>query len=234
MMKTLTTEKSPLSTAGFYHGLVHSLKAKYKRFFTRKEYPCIMAQTVFKLDNVEVKSYKEFGSEQAAQEIINDLVNFLTKVGTTTKNYHSFLAVFPSSNPSSEKEFEQLLWRQLQHIHNHDNRDWDPNVSDDPTDSNFSFSIAGKAFYIVGMHPGSSRKARRSPSVTIVFNLHHQFEQLREKNAFEKVKSKIRNRDRQFQGSVNPMLADFGDGSEAIQYSGRKVSSKWKCPFHRH
>jgi FPC/CPF motif-containing protein YcgG len=35
-----------------------------------------------------------------------------------------------------------------------------------------------------------------------------------------------------FQGSINPMLKNFGEGSEASQYSGRAVSDTWACPFH--
>ncbi|MEM5583593.1 YqcI/YcgG family protein [Roseibium sp. AS2] len=27
------------------------------------------------------------------------------------------------------------------------------------------------------------------------------------------------------------MLSDYGDGSEARQYSGRQVGNDWKCPF---
>ena len=41
----------------------------------------------------------------------------------------------------------------------------------------------------------------------------------------------VRERDKALAGSVNPMLADFGRGSEAAQYSGREVGPDWKCPF---
>ena len=105
-------------------------------------------------------------------------------------------------------------------------------MSDDPKDENFSFSIAGKAFYVVGLHPNSSRKARQSPYTTLTFNLHWQFEKLREMGTYQKVRDRIRDRDVALQGSINPMLEDFGNNSEAKQYSGRKVDKEWKCPFH--
>jgi hypothetical protein len=35
------------------------------------------------------------------------------------------------------------------------------------------------------------------------------------------------------QGSLNPNLADFGEQSEARQYSGRATEADWVCPFHR-
>ena len=34
------------------------------------------------------------------------------------------------------------------------------------------------------------------------------------------------------QGSINPVLSQFGKGSEAIQYAGRAVAADWRCPFH--
>ena len=30
------------------------------------------------------------------------------------------------------------------------------------------------------------------------------------------------------------MLTDFGERSEAPQYSGRKVDASWRCPFAPH
>jgi len=105
-------------------------------------------------------------------------------------------------------------------------------VSKDTENQHFSFSIGGKAFYIVGMHPGASRKARQSPYAAIAFNLHWQFEKLREMGSYETVRDKIRERDKELQGSINPVLEDFGSNSEARQYSGRKVEKDWKCPFH--
>jgi FPC/CPF motif-containing protein YcgG len=42
----------------------------------------------------------------------------------------------------------------------------------------------------------------------------------------------IRAREMAFQGSINPMLKNFGKGAEANQYSGQAVSDNWPCPFH--
>jgi uncharacterized protein len=54
---------------------------------------------------------------------------------------------------------------------------------------------------------------------------------LREMGSYHTVRDKIRDRDTQLQGNINPMLEDFGESSEAKQYSGRKVGEEWKCPF---
>ena len=66
----------------------------------------------------------------------------------------------------------------------------------------------------------------------MVFNLHEQFTRLRARGKFETMKQVIQAREMAFQGSINPMLASFGESSEARQYSGRAVPADWSCPFH--
>ena len=220
---TLTTEEIPS---------VGQLKKEYRQFILAHDHPCIMAQSVFKTDAVEIHRYNSFGTRETARKLGRDLQAYVDRYDWESNDFVSFLAVFPTIWVDSEKEFETLLWQQLQHLHDTDTRAWDQSVSHKPEDNTFSFSIAGKAFYIVGMHPHSSRKARQAPYVTLVFNLHWQFEKLREMGSYELVKQRIRDRDKALQGSVNPMLEDFGEGSEARQYSGRHTEREWKCPFH--
>ena len=66
----------------------------------------------------------------------------------------------------------------------------------------------------------------------LVFNLHDQFEQLREQGRYERMRAKIIERDVALAGSPNPMLARHGTISEARQYSGRDIAEPgWICPF---
>ena len=51
---------------------------------------------------------------------------------------------------------------------------------------------------------------------------------------FETMTQIIRAREMAFQGSINPMLKNFGESSEASQYTGRAVSDNWPCPYHAH
>src|SRR5690606_16550536 len=176
--------------------------------------------------------YDSLGSRKTATELVVDLKDYIANYDFESKEFESFIAVFPDMDIVSEIEFENLLWRQLQFLHEKDSMDWDPAVSDNPEDPNFSFSIGGKAFYVVGLHPKASRKARKAPYPTLVFNLHSQFEKLREMGVYEKIRDKIRERDTALQGGINPVLEDFGKSSEARQYSGRAVEKAWKCPFH--
>ena len=146
----------------------------------------------------------------------------------------TFIATF-APEPMDERSFEQRLWRQLQALHEHDcahGIDWAPGVADDPQRSDFSFSVAGRAFFVVGMHPGASRLARRAPVPCLVFNFHEQFELLKHSGKYTGMQDAIRARDIALQGSINPVLARFGEASEARQYSGRAVEAGWQCPFH--
>ncbi len=208
------------------------LRKEFEDFIIKQDHPCIMAKTVFSMDQVELHSYPEFGSRATAARIMDDLESYINSYDFESNDFKTFLAVFPDSPKYSEIEFEKLLWKQLQNLHRVDNSEWDKEVSDDPESEHFSFSLSGRAFYIVGMHPGASRIARQSPYTAIAFNLHWQFEKLRDMGSYETVRDRIRDRDRELQGDINPMLEDFGNSSEAKQYSGRKVGKEWKCPFH--
>ncbi|WP_373516564.1 YqcI/YcgG family protein [Pricia sp.] len=91
--------------------------------------------------------------------------------------------------------------------------------------------LVAMPFFLVGLHPKASRKARRFHVPAIAFNLHSQFEQLRKKGRYEIMKNAIRQNEMEFQGSINPMLPDHGKDLEARQYSGRNVTDTWVCPF---
>ncbi|WP_300434956.1 guanitoxin biosynthesis heme-dependent pre-guanitoxin N-hydroxylase GntA [Christiangramia sp.] len=209
-----------------------NIKKEFENFVLKHDHPCIMAQTVFSMDKVVLKTYEDFGSIETAKKLIVDLETYVSNYDFGSNDFQTFLAVFPDSPEYSEIQFEKILWKQLQNLHNIDKKEWDPEVSKDTENKNFSFSLGGKAFYIVGLHPNASRIARQTPYTAIAFNLHWQFEKLREMGTYENVRNKIRERDRELQGEINPMLEDFGNSSETKQYSGRKVDKEWKCPFH--
>jgi len=81
------------------------------------------------------------------------------------------------------------------------------------------------------LHPRSSRLARQFRWPALVFNPHEQFERLRADGKWKRMQHTIRERDVELQGSVNPMLSDFGETTEARQYSGRAVEADWEAPF---
>lgn len=205
----------------------------FKEFIVDKKHPCIMANTVFMMDNYHIKAYDDILSRDIIPSVLSDIENYVAQYDFESNQFESLIFCFKNNNFETELEFEKALWTFLQRLHNNDDAAWDANVSADPNDAEFSFSVKGKAFFIIGMHPNSSRLSRQAPYCTVVFNLHWQFEKLREMGTYESVKKRIRKRDESLQGFINPVLRDFGTDSETKQYSGRAVEPTWKCPFHQ-
>jgi len=201
------------------------------REFIDDDHPCIMAKSALMNDQVTVASYKSM-LKLCPYNLLNDLRAYLKNIEKDSIKFQTFIAVFTTTDCSSELEFENNLWKILYKLHTIDTHPWDRSTISNPDSPKFSFSLLGESFYIVGMHPYSSRRARSSPVPMIVFNLHSQFELLREKGGYDRVRDLIRKRDKANQGSVNPMVEDFGTNSEARQYSGRAVGADWKCPYN--
>jgi FPC/CPF motif-containing protein YcgG len=209
-------------------------QAAFQRLVTDFAFPCIGAKAALNSGAVSFGFYERLASDTSTKNLARDLESF-TKARTqqSENQLATMVAVFRGPFDLDELEFEKLLWSQLQKLHRADTPRfaWDARVSSDPSAPEFSFSFAEQAYYVIGMHANSSRRARRFPWPTLVFNLHEQFERLRSDRNWERMKRTIRARDYQFQGSINPMLSDFGEESEARQYSGRAVEADWRAPF---
>src|SRR5581483_3348654 len=174
--------------------------------------------------------YRRIGWPAATRGLARDLCAFKAERPLIQNAFASYVAVFDGPQPVSEPEFEEAIWSQLQALRDldRDRHAWDSRVSADPRDPRFAYSFAGEAYFVVGLHPHSSRRARRFPWPALVFNAHAQFDELRARGIYEQFLRRIRTRDLSFQGSVNPMMSDFGTVSEARQYSGRAVPPDWK------
>lgn len=199
-------------------------------------YPCVAAKSAFNKKAYRFGVYETLGSATAAAGLARDLFTFIHDRDRIDARFATYLSIFLEPRQLSEAAFEQALWKQLRYLHEEDRRfhNWSSEVSHETNHEEFGFSFAERAFFIVGMHANSSRVARQFPFPMLVFNLHRQFQALRETGDFERMKEVIRERELDVQGSLNPMLSDFGRHSEAVQYSGREVSPEWKCPVHFH
>lgn len=213
------------------------VRAAFNAFVADPRYPCLAAKGLAGRDDYELHVFGSLGSAPASRALAARLGSFARDARRRGKDdpLTAFVAVFTGPPPRGEAEFERRLWRQLQRLHDRDDPSpgWDRSVSDDPGDPRFAFSFAGCALFVIGLHPDSSRLARRFAWPTLVFNPHAQFERLRGEGLFERLRDRIRERDLALQGSINPSVADFGEVSEARQYSGRDTTNRsWRCPFH--
>lgn len=204
-------------------------------FLSQKNFPCVPA-----LHSLESRDYLvgiydgEFGSGRSSQSLYRDLLFFKQWQREKNSVYSTLWAVFPELE-IDETDFEARLWKEISSASSFDEPTsrWDPNFSSDPSEPNFCPSFGGDAFFIVGLHPRSSRLARKFPVPAIVFNLYEQFEQLTRMGKYETTVKANRAREMKFAGSLNPMVEQHGDKWEAIQFSGKNNPPDWKCPFHR-
>jgi uncharacterized protein len=201
----------------------------FRSFVAAGSFPCVGAKSALQRDRIEFQVCDRLGSVESAMLLRDGLAAFSGRNPDPGLSPTSFVAIFRDQIPD-EDTFHRQLWMQLQALHDLDIEDhpWAADVSDNPRSAEFSFSVASRAFFVVGLHPHSSRLARRAPHPTLVFNFHGQFEELRARGRFEKLQSAIRERDVALQGDINPVLAQFGEASEALQYSGRAGG---ECPF---
>jgi uncharacterized protein len=197
-------------------------------------FSCVGARSAIRRENYRFGLYARMGSPAATAGLARDLFDFAEEQADLGGEFSTFVASFEGPNGVDEAGFENVLWAQLQRLHEEDRRHhgYDPAVSPDPEAANFAFSFAGRAFFVVGLHAASSRFARRFAWPTLVFNAHSQFDRLREEGRYVRFQEVIRRRERDLQGTLNPNLAEFGTMSEACQYSGRPAEPEWRCPFH--
>jgi FPC/CPF motif-containing protein YcgG len=208
------------------------MKDELMTFIGSRSFPCIMAKAVAKTGHLELIQLSDF---KDTQKFLNHIYSFVDHFRQNPRSLHSFVCVFDKPDYFNLNIFEQGFWRFLEEINLRDKELHlpDPLVDSDPKSKKFSFSLKSEAFFILLLHPQSPRWSRRFHHPAIVYNPHKQFENLRAKGIFEKVRDLTRKRDKELQGSINPMLSDFGEETEVLQYTGMKYDHPDEIPFLR-
>lgn len=199
-----------------------------------QDFPCVGAKAALAKGNLQILACRSIESGWDDLRIHDGLLEWASAYRAEPTLFRSFAVVFEDRGTLNEAAFEEALWQRIQSLSDKDvwrGQDYDARVSADPADPHFSLSFGGEAFFVIGLHPAASRLARRFPRPAIIFNLHDQFERLRDAGKYEAMREKIMVRDEQIAGSRNPMLTRHGEASEAGQYSGRQVDDEWQCPF---
>lgn len=211
----------------------HIIQA-YHNFISNKAFPCTGAKTAMAKQQAKVFVAGHMACPSHDKAIVDFLYQFVDHYRTENSNFHSAAILFTGPEQTDETGFEKMMWSRLQAITDIDSAQypWDARVSPDPQSPEFSFSIKSEAFFIIGMHPGSSRAARQFSYPALVFNPHAQFTAMKESNKYSMMQQSIRKRDVAFSGSVNPMLSDHGRAPETVQYSGRHYTQPMQCPLN--
>ncbi|MFC0239782.1 guanitoxin biosynthesis heme-dependent pre-guanitoxin N-hydroxylase GntA [Rhodopseudomonas telluris] len=213
-----------------------SLSDRFRNFIHQAEFPCVGAKSALAKGTLDVLLARDIRSNWDDRRIYDGITKVVEEYRADRALFRSFAVIFEGPDQIDEKTFEKHLWARAESLTNKDTwlgKPHDQRVSSDPSNPHFSLSFGEEAFFIVGLHPHASRPARRFERPVLVFNLHDQFEQLRQQGLYEKMREKIIARDIALAGSPNPMLARHGVISEARQYSGRVIAEpEWVCPFH--
>ena len=206
---------------------------RFLAYIAQEAFPCLAAKAAADRGQIEFFNGSSMDCPAEDEALLEALGRFGRATPSAGASFRSFAALFPHTPAKTPEVFEQSLWGLLQRLHERDAQQfpWDRSVDSNPDSKDFSMSLGGVAFFIVGLHPHSPRRARRFPLTALVFNLHRQFEQLRAEGRYQRFSEAIIARDIAFDGKVNPMLAEHGSSSEARQYSGRAVDEDWTCPF---
>ena len=134
--------------------LIHQITSDY--------YPCTGAISVFAQKCYRFGLFPELACDSAVRAVCHDLYEFCHEFPNIDEQLITFIAMFRGPAIESEQHFENLLWSQLQGMHDIDSDffAWDQRVDSDPKSNNFSFSIGGQAMFVIGMHPKASRLNR--------------------------------------------------------------------------
>ena len=204
-----------------------------RSFIGSPRYPCVGAKSILNRSTYRFGCYRKLAASDATAGLARDLCAFAMEMRPSRNTFSSFIAVFDDGMNGEDVPFERALWRQLGRLRLLDRRffAYDSSVSSDPENAEYAFSFASYAMFVVGLHPTSPRLARRFAWPALIFNPHEQFRGLRASGKYDSFKRVIRDREMSLQGTLNPNLSDFGEKSEARQYSGAPVNEEWKCPF---
>ena len=136
-----------------------------KKSFHRKDY--------------HLKTYDDFGEYYPRPQLEGDLLQHLGENLT-------FWAVFKDVEALSEDEFELKMQKELSSL---------SLLQTQGSNDDFCFSFGEKSFFVMGLHPKSSRPSRRFPWPALVFN------------SFEPAQSR----------RINPMVLLYSERWQSIQ-----------------
>lgn len=141
-------------TKGSAQAQVVNINEQFRALVLSHDFPCVMAKSVVRTNRYWLALYDELGSTIDARRNRQDLYEYNSEFPESRDpaEFASFVSVFRSPSFGAEVEFERQLWTHLQAMHDEDRLEytWDPTVSRDPENPHFSFSVGGRAYYIVG------------------------------------------------------------------------------------
>lgn len=204
---------------------------QFRSIIGSPQYSCVGAKSAVRTASYRIGFYGSLSDMGFG--LMHDLFEFAAEQ-PHIPGLSTFVAAYNDPPfPATPEIFHEQLFLQLEHLAAHDPCAWDETVSENPLDPAFEFSFAGTAWFVVGMHPGATRVARRFMCPLLVFNSHRQFEDLRKTGRYMQMQRAIRTREASLQpdGTINPMLHESGLAPAWRQFSGVELDDSAMCPF---
>ncbi len=200
----------------------------FRTFVLSDRFSCVAGKAAVVRNSYRFGFYDMLGGERATAGLARDLCAFVSEYATMDAPYKSFAALFAAPPVADELEFERLLWRQLQSLHEADRRyfEYAAGVSADPQSNTFAFSFAHTAFFVVGLHPRSERRSRALAFPALVFNAHEQFRSARDSGRFERIQRLVREREVRIAGFAQSQFSADGSGQRGAAVRGPHVTGK--------
>ena len=142
-----------------------SLATRFEDYLRRDDFPCVGAKAALSQGAIEVIEAPDISSPVSDLDIYKALSEFGDHLDLTAPVVQSFAIVFSGPDSISEEQFETFMWNRLQSLHNIDaaaGETWRSDVDADPESAHFSLCLAGRPYFVVGLHPSASRPARRA------------------------------------------------------------------------
>ncbi|WP_103514372.1 guanitoxin biosynthesis heme-dependent pre-guanitoxin N-hydroxylase GntA [Streptomyces sp. SM10] len=208
-------------------------RGEVEEFILGDRFSCLAGRSAWRRGGIAHRHYDVLGGEESARLMACDLAEFVESADWSARTFTSFVATFEQPRGVDEVRFEELLWQQLQLLHEQDARThrWADGYSSDAGSGEFAYSVAGHPFFVIGLHETHRRWGRRPPFPMLAFNSHEQFDRIKGAGMWDRLADKIRKQDIKLQGDINPNLHEYEQLSEARRYSGRTKPADWECPF---
>lgn len=201
---------------------IHDL---FRATILSRSFPCLGGAGLIRSRNYRFAIYDELGVANSIGLMARDLTGFLSLRNADEFPFTAFIAAFLNPAPADDVAFERAMWAQLEGLEALDAKTDHPPVRlIDETDPGLVYG--DREFFIVGMHPASSRWARRFSWPLLVFNALTHADEMRARGKHERMSQLVLGRDRILQGSDNPSL----HASQRDQFSGRAVEPGL-CPL---
>jgi FPC/CPF motif-containing protein YcgG len=188
-------------------------------------FPCLGGAGAVRRGDYRFAVYPPLGSSEAIRVCAADLADFVDGFERGENGVAIHVAVFCGPDCPSELDFEGVLFEHLRGLHDLDGHAGAA-AAIDVSDDELGFMFEQRNFFVVGFHPTASRWARRFAWPTLAFNSLSHVDPLQRAGKFERMKERIRARDRRLQGSDNPAL----ECPQAAQFSGRAAQADWRPP----